>query len=69
MKTGSVRDLRNNFAKLEAWLEEAEQIQIEAGTMLQQLQSDVAAGVLEIVPTDWPDVHRPAPWSGGVPHV
>jgi hypothetical protein len=114
MKTGSVRDLRNNFAKLEAWLEEGEQIQIEkrgkrrsgaigffpklrwrrcgrqstrlqvrlhsqdktkgfskieAGTMLQQLQSDVAAGVLEIVPADWPDVHRAAPWSGGVPHV
>jgi len=29
MKTASVRDLRNNFAKLEAWLEEGEQIQIE----------------------------------------
>jgi len=31
---------------------------IEAGTMLQQLQSDLAAGVLEIVPADWPDVRR-----------
>jgi len=31
---------------------------IEAGTMLQQLQADLAAGVLEIVPADWPDVHR-----------
>jgi antitoxin (DNA-binding transcriptional repressor) of toxin-antitoxin stability system len=29
MKTASVRDLRNNFAKLEAWLAEGEQIQIE----------------------------------------
>ena len=29
MKTASVRDLRNNFSKLEAWLAEGEEIQIE----------------------------------------
>lgn len=29
MKTVTVRDLRNNFSKLEAWLEEGEKIQIE----------------------------------------
>jgi antitoxin (DNA-binding transcriptional repressor) of toxin-antitoxin stability system len=29
MKTATVRDLRNNFAKLECWLGEGEQIQIE----------------------------------------
>ncbi len=29
MKTVTVRDLRNNFSKLEAWLGEGEQIQIE----------------------------------------
>ena len=28
MKSVTVRDLRNNFAKLEAWLGEGEQIQI-----------------------------------------
>lgn len=29
MRTVPLRDLRNNFSKLEAWLEEGEQIQIE----------------------------------------
>jgi antitoxin (DNA-binding transcriptional repressor) of toxin-antitoxin stability system len=29
MKTATLRDLRNNFAKLEAWLAEGEDIQIE----------------------------------------
>ena len=29
MKTATVRDLRNNFSKLEAWLAEGEQIQIQ----------------------------------------
>jgi antitoxin (DNA-binding transcriptional repressor) of toxin-antitoxin stability system len=29
MRTVTVRDLRNNFAKLEAWLSEGEQIQIQ----------------------------------------
>ena len=29
MKTVSVRDLRNSFSKLEAWLAEGEQIQIQ----------------------------------------
>ena len=29
MKTATLRDLRNNFAKLEAWLAEGEEIQIE----------------------------------------
>ncbi|MCW1887207.1 type II toxin-antitoxin system Phd/YefM family antitoxin [Luteolibacter flavescens] len=29
MKTATVRDLRNDFAKLEAWLGEGEEIQIE----------------------------------------
>jgi len=29
MKTATVRDLRNNFAKLETWLAEGEEIQIE----------------------------------------
>lgn len=29
MKTATVRDLRNNFAKLEAWLSNGEQICIE----------------------------------------
>ena len=29
MKTVTVRDLRNNFSKLEVWLQEGEQIQIE----------------------------------------
>jgi antitoxin (DNA-binding transcriptional repressor) of toxin-antitoxin stability system len=29
MKTATVRDLRNNFSKLETWLEEGEQVQIE----------------------------------------
>ena len=28
MKTATVRDLRNNFARLEAWLAEGEKIQI-----------------------------------------
>lgn len=29
MKTATLRDLRNNFAKLEAWLGEGEEIRIE----------------------------------------
>jgi antitoxin (DNA-binding transcriptional repressor) of toxin-antitoxin stability system len=29
MKTATLRDLRNNFAKLEAWLANGEEIQIE----------------------------------------
>jgi antitoxin (DNA-binding transcriptional repressor) of toxin-antitoxin stability system len=29
MKTAAVRDLRNHFSKLEAWLAEGEQIQIQ----------------------------------------
>jgi antitoxin (DNA-binding transcriptional repressor) of toxin-antitoxin stability system len=29
MKTATVRDLRNNFGKLETWLAEGEEIQIE----------------------------------------
>ena len=29
MKTATVRDLRNHFSKLEIWLNEGEQIQIE----------------------------------------
>lgn len=29
MKTATVRDLRNNFSKLEAWLDEGEEICIE----------------------------------------
>lgn len=29
MKTATVRDLRNNFSKLEAWLAEGEEISIE----------------------------------------
>ncbi|HEY3900249.1 MAG TPA: hypothetical protein VGM54_16690 [Chthoniobacter sp.] len=29
MKTATLRDLRNNFAKLEAWLADGEEIQIE----------------------------------------
>ncbi len=29
MKTVTVRDLRNHFSKLEVWLQEGEQIQIE----------------------------------------
>lgn len=29
MRTASVRDLRNNFAKLEAWLNNGEEVQIE----------------------------------------
>ncbi len=29
MKTATLRDLRNDFAKLEAWLGEGEEIQIE----------------------------------------
>ena len=29
MKTATVRDLRNNFARLEAWLGEGEQVRIE----------------------------------------
>ena len=29
MKTATVRDLRNNFSKLETWLAEGEEIQIE----------------------------------------
>ena len=29
MKTATVRDLRNNFAKLEAWLSDGEQVCIE----------------------------------------
>lgn len=30
----------------------------EGGAMLQHLQSDITAGVLEVVPVDWADVHR-----------
>lgn len=29
MKTATVRDLRNNFAKLEAWLSDGEKVRIE----------------------------------------
>lgn len=30
----------------------------EATRMLRDLQSDLAAGVLQVTPVDWPDVHR-----------
>ena len=30
----------------------------EGAAMLRDLQSDVVSGVLEVIPVDWPDVHR-----------
>ena len=56
MKTASVRDLRNNFTSLEAWLAEGETIQIEKrGTPVALLTPANAAGQNKGV--DRPDVH------------
>lgn len=50
MKTVTVRDLRNSFSKLEAWLSEGEDIRIE--------KRGQPIGVLSA----WrPDAHAPAP--------
>ena len=55
MKTASVRDLRNNFNSLEAWLAEGETIQIEKrGTPVALLTPANSAGQNKGV--DGPDV-------------
>ncbi len=50
MKTASVRDLRNNFSKLEAWLAEGEEIQIEKRG---QPVATLSPNKPRFVKTDW----------------
>ena len=54
MKTASLRELRNDFAKLEAWLAEGEQIQIEKrGKPIAMLTSLNGTGAKKIIMPDF----------------
>jgi len=66
MKTATVRDLRNNFSKLEAWLGEGEEIRIEKrGKPIAFLSATRRAGKTRIAKPDWA-ARRRAIWGGKV---
>ncbi len=57
MKTATVRDLRNDFASLEAWLAEGETIQIvKRGKPVALLSPATGAAVSEHPPLVKPDI-------------
>jgi hypothetical protein len=54
MKTVTVRDLRNNFSKVEAWLGEGEEIRIEKrGQPIGFLSATSSSAKAEIQKPDW----------------
>ena len=66
MKTATVRELRNEFSKLEAWLGEGEEIQIEKrGKVVGVLRPAVETKSSDVV---WPDftARRKAIWGDRV---
>ena len=66
MKTATVRDLRHNFAKIEAWLNEGEEICIEKrGEPIAKLSAMTSAGK---EPLQMPDfaARRRAIWGDRV---
>jgi antitoxin (DNA-binding transcriptional repressor) of toxin-antitoxin stability system len=66
MKTATVRDLRNNFSKLEAWLGEGEEIRIEKrGKPIAFLSATRRTGKTRISKPDWA-ARRRAIWGGRV---
>jgi antitoxin (DNA-binding transcriptional repressor) of toxin-antitoxin stability system len=66
MKTVTVRDLRNNFSKVEAWLGEGEEIRIEKrGKAIGFLSATAASDKAEIKKPDWA-ARRKAIWGDRV---
>ena len=54
MKTVTVRDLRNNFSKVEAWLGEGEEIRIEKrGTPIGFLSATPRSGAAKVKQPDF----------------
>lgn len=66
MKTATVRDLRNNFSKIEAWLGEGEEICIEKrGKPIGFLSSKTNSKVGPVPKVDWA-ARRQAIWGDRV---
>lgn len=66
MKTATVRDLRNNFSKLETWLAEGEEIQIEKrGIPVAVLTSAAKNGGKKVVMPDF-EARRKRLWGDRV---
>ena len=66
MKTVTVRDLRNNFSKVEAWLGEGEEIRIEKrGKPIGFLSATPKSGNSTISKVDW-EARRKAIWGDRV---
>jgi antitoxin (DNA-binding transcriptional repressor) of toxin-antitoxin stability system len=65
MKTATVRDLRNDFASLEAWLAEGETIRIEKRGTPVALLSPITSGSAVKTPLVKPDAsaRRKAIWG------
>jgi len=63
MKTATVRDLRNNFGKLEAWLAEGEEIEIRRqGTPVAVLSKTKTKRTKKFVMPDF-EARRKAIWG------
>jgi len=66
MKCVTVRDLRNNFAKVEAWLGEGEEIRIEKrGQPIGFLSATPKSGISGFKKPDW-EARRRAIWGDRV---
>ncbi len=66
MKTATVRDLRNNFSKLETWLGEGEEIRIEKrGKPIGFLSATPKSAKVGIQKPDW-EARRQAIWGDRV---
>lgn len=66
MKTVTVRDLRNNFSKVEAWLGEGEEIRIEKrGTPIGFLSATPRSAEGKVNQPDWA-ARRNAIWGNRV---
>ena len=66
MKTATVRDLRNNFSKLEAWLNDGQEIQIEKrGKPVAVLSAVSKNGPKKRILPDW-EARRKATWGDRV---
>jgi antitoxin (DNA-binding transcriptional repressor) of toxin-antitoxin stability system len=66
MKTVTVRDLRNNFSKVEAWLGDGQEIRIEKrGKPIGFLSAMPKSGAVLAGPPDWA-ARRKAIWGGRI---
>lgn len=66
MKTVTVRDLRNNFSKVEAWLGEGEEIRIEKrGKPIGFLSAQPRTDTFPVRKVDW-EARRNAIWGDRV---